>query len=395
MLIQTENAAAPADAVEAAPPVGTPSEVAAETWMWLGGMALIAIIAGILAHTILFAVMARLATNEDRKLIRSIVERMAAPSRIMFPLLALQFVLGSSVAGVTVVSSVVRVATVALIMSLTWAAIRGVSVLEDFITARHRLDVPDNYQARRVTTQVTVLGRMLIVVMLIVGIAASLMTFPQVRQVGASLLASAGIIGLVTGMAARPIVENLLAGIQIAFTEPIQLDDVVVIQKEWGRIEEVTPTYIVVRIWDDRRLVVPLSYFITNPIENWTRRTANVLGTVTVHADYTAPVPVIRAELERILNESPLWDRRAWALQVTGNTANTVELRALMSARDGSQLFDLRCQVREKLIDFIQREFRTSLPRTRTEFRVSEPGLIAGDPNATAGHPGDGHAAAP
>jgi hypothetical protein len=202
------------------------------------------------------------------------------------------------------------------------------------------------------------------VVCVIAG-ALILMKIPGVENVGASLLASAGIAGIVVGVAARPALSNLLAGLQLAMTQPIRLDDVVIVEGEWGRIEEITNTYIVVRIWDLRRLVVPLSYFIERPFQNWTRQTADLLGTVFVYVDYTIPVDAVRRELHRILQSSGMWDGKAWNLQVVDATERTVQMRCLMSAPDASSAWDLRCHVREQLIAYIQERYPDSLPRTR------------------------------
>ena len=237
------------------------------------------------------------------------------------------------------------------------------------LAARYRIDIQDNLRARKIRTQVEVLHRIGIVVIGFVALATILMTFPSVRNVGTSLFASAGVAGLIIGLSARSTLANLIAGLQLALTEPIRLEDVVIVEGEWGWIEEIGTTYVVVRIWDLRRLVVPLSYFIEKPFQNWTRRTANLLGTVHLHADYTVPVAEVREELHRILEASPLWDGKVWNLQVTDASEQTVELRALMSAADSGKAWDLRCEVREKLIGFLQAQHPGCLPRTRAEVR--------------------------
>jgi hypothetical protein len=203
------------------------------------------------------------------------------------------------------------------------------------------------------------------VVVSLFALAVVLTTFTNTRSLGASLLASAGILGVLVGIAGRPIIGNLLSGIQILFAEPIKLDDVVVVLGQWGRVEEITFTYVVVRIWDDRRLLLPISYFVEQPFENWTRRSAELLATVQISVDYTVPVEDVRGELRRILERSSLWDRRTWNLQVTDAGHEFVELRALMSAPDGPTAWDLRCEVREKLITYVQQRHPGSLPRTR------------------------------
>jgi small-conductance mechanosensitive channel len=204
----------------------------------------------------------------------------------------------------------------------------------------------------------------------VVTVAIMLMTFPAVQHIGVSLLASAGLAGLVVGVAARSTLASLIAGIQVALTQPIRLDDAVVVEGEWGWIEEIGTTYVVVRIWDLRRLVLPLTYFIEKPFQNWTRTTADLLGVVMLYADYRLPVEEARQELHRVLQSSDLWDKRAWALQVTDATEKTIQLRALMSASNGPRLFDLRCYVREMMIRYLESKHPESLPLIRQEIGV-------------------------
>ncbi|MCP5423934.1 MAG: mechanosensitive ion channel [Gammaproteobacteria bacterium] len=252
-----------------------------------------------------------------------------------------------------------------IIFAVAWGVVRLVSTLEEVIEKRYRIDAKDNFGARRVQTQVRILRRIVVIAVYLIGISAMLMTFPTIRQLGAGLLASAGVAGLVAGVAARPFLENLIAGIQIGLTQPIRLDDVVIVEGEWGKIAEINATYVVIRIWDERRLVVPLNYFNTQPFQNWTRSSSDLLGTAFFYVDYTFPVEEGRKELKRILDASNLWDGRAWGLQVTDATAQTVELRALMSAADASIAWDLRCLVREKFIAFLQQTHPDALPKTR------------------------------
>jgi len=200
-----------------------------------------------------------------------------------------------------------------------------------------------------------------------------LMTFPKVRQLGTTILASAGIIGIVVGMAAQRTIGTFIAGLQIAITQPIRVDDVVIVENEWGRIEEITLTYVVVKIWDLRRLIVPITYFIEKPFQNWTRVTADILGTVYIYVDYTVPVDSVREELQRVLKESEHWDGKVCVLQVTNTSEQTVELRALMSAADASTAWSLRCEVREKLIDFMKKKYPQALPKLRAELYQRTP----------------------
>ena len=256
---------------------------------------------------------------------------------------------------------------IAAIVAVAWLGLRSFDVWKRVLLIRYRLDVTDNLHARQVHTQVQMLRRITAVVVVFVSLAAILVTFPQVRALGATLFASAGVAGLVVGIAARPAIGNLLAGLQVALTEPIRMDDVVVVEGEWGRIEEIRTSYVVVRTWDLRRLILPLSYFIEKPFQNWTRRTADLLGTVFIYTDYTVPVDILRAELLKVLQGTKLWDGKVWGLQVTDASAQTLELRALVSAANSDHLWDLRCLVREELIKLLQTRFPQVLPRTRVE----------------------------
>jgi small-conductance mechanosensitive channel len=261
---------------------------------------------------------------------------------------------------------------VALIVGCAWLLRGIVRVGGDSIMSRHPTDVADNYRARSLRTQVSVIERVATALIAIVGLAVALMTFPQVRAIGTSLLASAGLAGLVVGFAARPVLENLLAGLQIALTRPINLDDVVVIDGYWGRIEEITTTYVVVTVWDERRLILPFSRIISSSFENWTRRHAEILGTVYFYADYNVPVDELRKELERICHASSDWDGRLCSILVTDATEKTLQLRALVSAADSGRAWNLRCLVREKLIDYLRRRHPESLPRSRLTWKDGE-----------------------
>jgi len=260
-----------------------------------------------------------------------------------------------------------HVMSLLLISLVSWLLIRSVYVLEGYILRRFEVDVKDNLRARKIHTQFRVLKRIVIAVVAILAFGSCLMTFEKVHQLGTTILASAGIIGIVVGMAAQKTIATFIAGLQIAITQPIRVDDVVIVENEWGRIEEITLTYVVVRIWDLRRLIVPITFFIEKPFQNWTRVTADILGTVFIYVDYTVPIESIRTELRRILEESELWDRKVCVMQVTNTSERTVELRALMSAVDASTAWSLRCHVREKLIDFVQKNYPEALPKLRTE----------------------------
>jgi small-conductance mechanosensitive channel len=233
------------------------------------------------------------------------------------------------------------------------------------VVERYDMAVADNLRARTMLTQVNVLLRVVWVIIAVLAVACMLITFERIRQLGISLLASAGLIGIVAGFAAQRSLATMVAGLQLAITQPIRIDDVVIIEGEWGRIEEITLTYVVVRIWDERRLIVPITHFLERPFQNWTRTSAQILGTVFLWTDYTVPIDGLRAELQRIAQNSPLWDGRVCLLQVTEAGDRAMQLRALVSAADSGKCWDLRCEVREKLLDYVQRQYPEVLPRLR------------------------------
>ncbi|AIO66340.1 mechanosensitive ion channel family protein [Burkholderia oklahomensis] len=312
-----------------------------------------------------------------------IVSYVDRPSLVLLSFLALEFLWLQVADTLPHAAGLRTLAAVGTIVSLTWLLMRLAAAVGDAIIRAHPIDTPDNLEARRIHTQTRVLARTVMVLIVIIGTGAALMTFPNVRQVGASLLASAGVAGLVAGIAARPVLGNLIAGLQIALSQPIRLDDVVIIQGEWGRIEEITGTYVSVRLWDQRRLVVPLQWFIENPFQNWTRSSAELIGTVFLYVDYRLPLDPLRAELARIVAAAPEWDGRVQVLQVTDATERSMQLRALVSARDSSLAWDLRCRVREGLVAFINAHYPHCLPRERAEWTT--PGAAAREP-----HPGEG-----
>jgi len=248
-----------------------------------------------------------------------------------------------------------------------WLMIKIVSAARDLILSRYDIQAKDNLQARSISTQVRVIEHILTAVIIFFTLAFMLMIIPKARHIGVSLVASAGVAGIILGFAAQKTLGNFIAGIQLAFAQPIRIDDVVIVENEWGWIEDITLTYVVVRVWDLRRLVVPISYFIEKPFQNWTRISADLLGTVFLYADYTVPVQEVREELTRILEGSPHWDKKVNGLQVTNADNRTIELRALMSAADSPTVWTLRCEVREKLLEFLQKKHPESLPRVRVD----------------------------
>jgi small-conductance mechanosensitive channel len=256
--------------------------------------------------------------------------------------------------------------TVAAIATLTWWLVRVTSSTAAAVIEKFPKDELTSFHGRRVETQARLLARAVMTVIVICGLAIALMTFPTVRQLGTSLLASAGLAGVIVGLAARPIFANLLAGLQIALTQPIRLDDVVIVEGEWGVIEEIQSTYVVVRIWDDRRLLMPLQWFIDHPFQNWTRTSSSITGSVIFWVDYRTPIEALRTELKRICAAAPEWDGRFQNLQVTDTSEHSMQLRVLVTSADAGKSWDLRCRVREELLAYIQTHLPECLPRVRT-----------------------------
>lgn len=256
---------------------------------------------------------------------------------------------------------------IATIGAVSWLVAKALFLVEDSVLHRVRLDVRDNRRARRVRTQLGVLRRLTAVTISVIAIATILMTFSAMRTYGASVLASAGLAGVVAGLAAQTTLSNVFAGLQLVFTDALRYDDIVVVENEWGRIEELTLTYVVVHLWDERRLVLPATYFTTTPFENWTRSESRVTAAFTLNLDATAPIAALRARTRELVEANPLWDQREWVLQVTDATEFTIVVRVTASAADASSAWDLKCDLREQLIEWLQREHPGALPRIRTE----------------------------
>ena len=286
--------------------------------------------------------------------------------RIVVFLLVLQVILRNSPGQLSFLPLLLHLSALSLITSMTWLAVRVVKALADTIVELNPADDPDNLEARRVQTQTKVLSRSGMVLIVLIGSGMALSTLPMLRQLGTSLLASAGVAGLVVGFAAKPVLGNLLAGMQLAVTQPIRLDDVVIVQNEWGWIEEITGTYVVVRIWDQRRLIVPLQWFIENPFQNWTRSNAELLGTVEFWADYSLPMHEIRRAAEQVCKAAPEWDGRLCLAQVIDANEKAMKIRILISAADAGRCWDLRCRVREGIIAYISEHHPECLPKVRT-----------------------------
>lgn len=254
------------------------------------------------------------------------------------------------------------------IIGVSWLFIRGTVLLKEFILNQYDVEEKDNLKARKVYTQFKILENIIIVIIILVGLSLILMSFQGIRKIGISLIASAGVVGIILGLAAQKLIGTFLAGIQLAITQPIRIDDVVIVENEWGWIEEINLTYVVVRIWDKRRLVVPVTYFIEKPFQNWTRTNAEILGTVFLYTDYRVPLDALRDEVTRLLKTTTLWDEQVNVLQVTDVKERTLEIRVLVSAADSPSAWDLRVFLREKLVEFLQKNYPESLPKTRISY---------------------------
>jgi small-conductance mechanosensitive channel len=348
------------------------------------GAAAAMIVAGLAVHAFLFIALRRFAARGHIPLDKSISLHCVAPLRLIFPLLALDIALPSLDIHSSVDALVQHVVALLLIAAMAWLIIRAMVVVEDMLVEQFRLDVPDNLRARRVRTQFEVFRRVASVAVFIVALGIALTTFQWANTLGDTILASAGIVGLVASITARPTIENLIAGMQIALTEPIRLEDVVIVNGEWGQIEEITTTYVVVRTWDLRRVILPISYFIQTPFQNWTWKTADLMAYVYLYLDYTMPIEPLRIEFTKILVNSPLWDKKVNALQVSDASEHAIQVRALMSAADSSSAWDLRCEVREKLLEFVQQKYPQCLPRNRNDLLEIKARVVPADGNSRA-----------
>ena len=329
----------------------------------MGVACVLATLLGLLLHSALYRLASRLARGFV--MISSLVTYARHPMQLLLPLLFVHIVVGGAPDSLFLIKPLRHLLNIVLIANLTFLCMRLVKAVAEAVISMHPADVADNLRARSLHTQSRVFSRVVMTLVGLIGVASILMTFPGVRQIGASLLASAGVAGLVAGIAARPVLGNLIAGLQIALTQPIRIDDVLIVKGEWGRVEEITGSYVVVRIWDDRRMIVPLEWFIQNPFENWTRAASQITGSVFLWVDYAMPLEPLRHELERICHAAPEWDGRVCGLQVTESSERAMQLRILVSAGDAGKAWDLRCQVREGLVHFIQQNYAGCLPQLR------------------------------
>ena len=336
----------------------------------------VAILLGIIIKFIISKTFILLSRWWDSIVIKSTIKHLKRPVAVFIPLLLLNFSLDLMEMSVKVRVPLEKMLEIALTATFSLILIRLINVLEDFLFLKYDLNKENNLKERKIRTQLQFIRKFIVSLIIIVTAAIILLSFESMRKIGAGLLTGVGIGGIIIGFAAQKSLGNLLAGFQIAFTQPIRIDDVLIVEGEWGRVEEITLTYVVVSIWDQRRLILPITYFIEKPFQNWTRVSADLLGTVFLYMDYTIPIEPLRQELTRLLNSNPLWDKRVNVVQVTDtNKDGSIEIRFLMSASNSSRAFDLRCNVREAMITFIQNNYPDSLPKTRLEHRDKFAGL--------------------
>ena len=325
-----------------------------------------ALTAGLFAALLFRLLTLRYAKRRGSKTAAALARHTTGPLLLLLPVFLARLVQPMLHLEPALAPTVRHAGTLLLILCFGWLLISLISVLDEYL--RERLAsgaVRDERRAKRILTRVGILDRVLTILVIVLTTAGMLVTFPEGRDIGASIFASAGIAGLVLGIAARPAAEHLIAGLQVALTEPFHLDDVVIVEGEWGRIEEITSTYVVIRIWDLRRLVVPLTYLLEKPFQNWTRSGTALLAQVTIEVDYSTPVAKLRDQVGEIVASSKLWDQGSWNLQVVEAGERTMRLRVLASAADSGNAWNLRCEIREKLIAYLQEHYPWALPRIR------------------------------
>ena len=328
---------------------------------FLGGIVLLLVI-----FFIVFKILKRLGKDPGNILPANLANRIRVPLLVFLASLLIKIALLAKLFRFEYTYEILgSFSTLGFIFSISWFCIIALKIAKSRILLNYDVTSVDNLSARKIYTQFMILERIIIFIIVILALGIALMSFESIRSIGVSVLTSAGIAGLIIGFSAQKAIGTLLAGIQIAITQPIRMDDVVIVDGEWGRIEEINLTYVVVKIWDQRRLIVPSTYFIENTFQNWTRQSADILGTVFIYTDYEVPFEAVRGELTRLLESSPLWDKKVNVLQVTNATEKSVEIRALISAKDSSTAWDLRVFIREKLLVFLKENYPESLPKTR------------------------------
>jgi len=327
-------------------------------------------------YAVVFSILERIAAKDDHPYLKPMVKQWRRPLMVIFLLFMIYLTYPLLNLSPVLLEPLRQVLLIILILMLAWLTVRSVTVFRIILLSRVKIDIADEIAARRIRTQIRILERIIAVIVWTIAISAAIMTFPRIQQLGISILASAGIAGIVIGFAAQKSLENLLAGIQIAFTQPVRIGDTVKIEGEMGKVEEITLTFIVVCLWDLRRQVIPIRYFLDKPIENWTRTSADLLGTVSIYTDLSMPIKPIRDELVKILDTTDLWDKKKSGILVTDtDNGGAMEIKAIISAADAGKLNDLQGYVREKLIEFLTASFPDKVPSTTVEL-ASSPGSL-------------------
>ena len=303
--------------------------------------------------------------SKDFSWFYTIVRRLGKPLNYFLPLFIFNMVLPLMTLSAKAYDVLDRIVGILIIISFAFLLIGTIKIIEDYMYSVYDLSKTDNLKERKVRTQLQFIRKFAVSVIIILAACAILLSFDHLRKVGTGLLTGVGVGGIIIGFAAQRSLANFLAGLQIAFTQPLRIDDVLIVEGEWGRVEEITLTYVVLSIWDKRRLILPINYFIEKPFQNWTRNSAELLGTVFLYLDYTAPLDAIRDEYRRLLKANELWDGNVQVVQVTDAKERVIEVRMLMSAQTSGRAFDLRCYIRENLISFIQKNYPDALPKTR------------------------------
>lgn len=325
------------------------------------------IIAGFVLNMLFFKTFEKRIAYQEEKLGILFKDRFYIVFRFLVPLFLLIMLIQVLPVPENILSIVRKMLSILFIVTFGWLTVNVVLFGRDLVLRRYDINVKDNLKSRAVHTQTNIIVKILVITIVLIAVASCLMIFENVRQLGTSILASAGVIGIIIGFAAQKSIATLLAGLQLAITQPIRIDDVVIVDGEWGQIEEITLTYVVVRIWDLRRLVVPTNYFLEKSFQNWTRTSADLLGSVTIHVDYSLPIEELRKQLYEVIKNHELWDGKVWRLHVINAADKTVELRALVSAANASDAWELRCDVREQLLKYLQMNYPDCLPKIRAD----------------------------
>jgi small-conductance mechanosensitive channel len=335
-------------------------------WIWNILVILFSILVGIVIKSILVPLVKQQSTKDiSYSVIRSIIKHFNKIFTIFIPLIVFSSLLPLMKLNQSTNNVISKIVEILITLCFAIIIIRTLRVFEDYLYHRFDVTKENNLRERKIRTQIVFIRKLLITLIIIVTIAIILLSFESMRKIGAGLLTGVGIGGIIIGFAAQKSLGNLLAGFQIAFTQPIRMDDVLIVEGEWGKVEEINLTYVVVNIWDKRRLVLPINYFIEKPFQNWTRTTAEILGTVFIYTDFIIPIEALRQKLTELLKGNRLWDGKVDVLQVTDLKERTMEIRCLMSCRSSGDAFDLRCFVREEMIKYIQINFPESFVKTR------------------------------